>query len=166
MKKFIKVPKRAAVEMLSLCCVLMLWQSSEQAKANTIADSILDFSATQGSNNWYYGYYPAPGNDLSLAVFVELDGFIDNYWHHASVWFPPWTAIDNISLHPNGTNSIGGEEWAVKRWVSPDSMTVNLSGLIAKDDLGGNGVTAYIVLDGTVIYTTPIAPNDTVGVTF
>ena len=54
-------------------------------ETNTIADSAQDFSNSQGSNGWYYGYY---SDDLTAESFKQLPYFynendIESGWWHA-----------------------------------------------------------------------------------
>src|SRR5580765_4931448 len=41
---------------------LLLILAGSIARAQTIADSVANFSGTQGSNGWYYGYYDVTGD--------------------------------------------------------------------------------------------------------
>src|SRR4029450_4110643 len=69
-----------------------------------------------------------------------------------------WTALNSIGGHPNGITTSQGrtsvEQWAVRRWISPVSGTLSISGAIADQDVaGGNGVIAHIFVDGVQVFT-------------
>lgn len=64
--------------LLLLCALLLVNQTSVQANTEKIADSVSEFSATQGQDNWYYGY----AEDQLLAPFKE----IKDYNSQASIW--------------------------------------------------------------------------------
>ena len=122
------------------------------AQAATIADSVADFSGTQGQNNWQYGYYTSPFTPSTFALMSNFDGtFME--WRVDPLNF--YTMLDATGGHPNGT---GGalqqtEQWAVRRWTSPTTGTYLLSGAIADlNPANGNGVIVRIFQDGTEFY--------------
>ena len=129
--------------------------------AASLADSVADFSLTQGSNNWYYGYYPA--DDLTASGFTLLDSTEGDFWHHSLTWWPSWTSIFADVVHPNGVNSPDQMEWVVRRWVSPGDFNINISGMLAKFDTGGNGVVGSILVDGHYVFSRCLGASDVVG---
>ena len=121
-----------------------------------LASSAADFSGVQGSNNWFYGYYPSP---FASTNFVEFDNFTGETWKTAGL--NVWTEVRQIDQHPNGTTTglgrLGIEQWAVRRWRSPVTQTINLSVFIRDRTTGnGNGVIAHVFLDGVEKGTYPI----------
>ena len=101
------------------------------AYESLLANSAADFSGTQGANNWYYGYFPS-GN---LTAFTQLPTYNAAMlrWQHTT-FGPPWTLVGSgSSFHPNGANN-GTEEWATRRWMSPISGAVTISGHVNKSD--------------------------------
>jgi hypothetical protein len=44
---------------IAVVCVVVLWESHVRiaAAGPLVADSVVDFSDAQGSNNWTYGFY-------------------------------------------------------------------------------------------------------------
>lgn len=137
-----------------------------------LADSIADFSLTQEERGWSYGY------DLgSLETFALLTrkSVITNYVPASNdVWdcwandTAHWTQVFQLGAHPNGTETSTPSnavlQRAVRRWTSNFAGDVTIAGEIAKIDLatngGSNGVEAFIYVDGTQVYTTPIAAED------
>ncbi|QLE55097.1 Calx-beta domain-containing protein [Nostoc sp. TCL26-01] len=112
-----------------------------------IANSQTEFSAIQGQNNWYYGYYNGPFNSSDFQLMTQ---FIDS-----STWFVQegtyWTNLRAISGHPNGKTTGGGrlpvEQWAVRRWVSEIDGTVDISGDL-KSLSSSYGIVGRIFVDG------------------
>jgi uncharacterized protein (TIGR03437 family) len=132
---------------------------------SSLAASTADFSGIQGTNNWFYGYFPA-GNP---GAFAQLSTWNPQsvQWQHAT-FGPPWTLLGANSIsQPNGTNS-GQEEWAVRRWVSPVAGLVRISGHLAKSDANpsGTGVFGRIYLNKNLIYEHFLASADGLGVDY
>jgi hypothetical protein len=126
-----------------------------------LADSVAEFSGTQGSNNWYYGYHVSP---FTAADFIPFDVYTPpspgSVPESAGVWTPSslnvWTRIFQIGGHPNGTTTSGGrlqvQHWAVRRWRSPVSQKVTIA--VYLRDLGaanGNGIIAHVIIDGAQV---------------
>jgi hypothetical protein len=147
---------------------------TEVARRNlpkTVANSVSDFSDTQGSNNWYYGYYnkTADGNGYQAADFTPFPRdagpwSATSYWSGTIWdWFagnPPWTEISATGGHPNGSNNTT-EHWAIRRWVSEVNGNLTVHFRLAKSNLGGgNGVTGRIFHNGAEIFSRTIAFND------
>jgi len=146
---------------------------AEVARRNvTVANSVSDFSDTQGSNNWLYGYYnkttdgDATYQASNFVAFPRAAGAwgVANYWTGTMWdWFngnPPWTEISATGGHPNGSNN-GNEHWAIRRWVSEVAGNVTVHFRIAKSNIGGgNGVTGRIFHNGVERFTRTIAFND------
>jgi len=131
----------------------------------TLADSVSDFSAVQGQSNWYYGCFTNPFN---AGTFRLLESYTTNQygsvgWLHGSS-SPPWTFIGAASMHPAAPYASDiPTEWAVRRWRSPASGFITIPGTIrmalpktAPED----GVTGYILVDGTQVRSLPVTPGD------
>ena len=142
------------------------------ARAATLADSVADFSATQGQGGWFYGYYAGTFAPTAFALMPSYTA-ADQTW--AVDRLPPdplyYTVLNPLGGHPNGVVTTGGrapvEQWAVRRWVSGYSGTVQLSGNVA--DLnggGGNGVIGRIFVNGVQAFSADIANADFVGVDY
>jgi hypothetical protein len=137
-----------------------------------LADSVADWSLTQGERGWEYGY------DLgSVDSFTPMTkkGLIVAYMPASNDPWPcwrsdtaHWTQIFQLGAHPNGTISseppVSVLQRAVRRWHSTFAGDVTISGEIAKIDLiDSNGVDAFVYVDGKVVYETPIAGDDAAG---
>ncbi|MGK7902570.1 MAG: excalibur calcium-binding domain-containing protein [Hormoscilla sp.] len=154
-----------------------LREISEIEISDGTADSLQDFSGIQGENNWYYGYY---SGDMTSADFKEMpefdfDGFDVNSGNRWSV--EPgayWTVLSAEGAHPNSVTTSGGrkteDQWAVRRWVSPFSGSISITGHLAKIDGRADGprdgVIGSIIVDGKTIWSKQIAAGDTTGIDY
>jgi hypothetical protein len=137
-----------------------------------LADSVADFSLTQGDWGWSYGY---DGGSLDSFTLMTRKSVITNYVPPSNdVWdcwgndTAHWTQIFQLGAHPNGTDTSTPSnailQRAVRRWTSTFAGEVMVSGEIAKIDLiGSNGVDAFVYVDGVERYTTFIAGDDAGG---
>lgn len=153
--------------------------------ADTIADSIAEFSGVQGQNGWFNGYRiyldGEPADYDPVTGFTAYPGGTDaGTWDGfsqtwtGSVWdlntaeAAPWTSQGAQSLHPNGSNN-GEEHWNIRRWVADElteltPLAINWTTL--KENTGsGNGVTGAIYQNGVRKDFAVIAGNDGTGVT-
>ena len=138
----------------------------------TIANSVRDFTNSQGNGGWYYGYY---SGSLTSESFKQLPYFSNGsdvkngWWAFSGSDF--YTAIDIIGGHPHGpvsTRPANVEHWSVRRWISSATGTIRLSGNINDVNRGGggDGVTGRIIIDGKEIYSSlanhssPMSGND------
>jgi len=135
-----------------------------------LANSMSEFSGTQGQDNWYYGYYdgdgPAP---YSNDDFEELPQYGGGQWYIDGSLY--WTFLWDAGGHPNGSVTSGGrqpmEHWVVRRWVSEVTGPITIMGTLAKIQTNaGDGITGYILIDGQVVWSQYIAYNDAAGVTY
>jgi hypothetical protein len=118
-----------------------------------VADSVADFSGVQGANGWEYGYI-APGDGLGFHLMPgfgmhpglpapeqELAWFVE--YHGDPILYPtPYTSLTAQGGHPNGgSQSLGVEQWTVRRWTAPFAATFTFSGLLGDyaADFGGGG---------------------------
>lgn len=130
-----------------------------------VADSVSDFSGTQGQDNWYYGFYdgdaPAP---FSTADFEQMPQFNGTSWFIQDGVF--WTSLNATSGHPNGVVTSGGrqpvEHWAVRRWMSEVDGLVTISGVFADlNDEGGDGVNVSVIVNGSVVFMQTVSNGQT-----
>jgi hypothetical protein len=108
------------------------------------------FSNVQGKNNWYY---------------QEWDGssYIDMTWNSS---LGRWMGYTTDSLvadtwqHPERATD------SVRKWVAPQSGSINITSNVAKrsNGLGGDGVVVTVKKNGTTVWSTPIGYIDSVGV--
>ena len=150
--------------MASLLFLLIYWgnPSPAVAQTKTIADSVSDFSGSQGEKNWYYGYY---SGSLTSADFKKMQEFDGQTWWVKQGSYSTRLSADKV--HPNSRKK---EQWAVRRWVSPVAGNLKISGHLAKIDPRGDaprdGVTGSIIVDGKTIWSEHIAANDTTGIDY
>jgi hypothetical protein len=140
------------------------------AQSMIIADSVSEFSGTQGQSNWYYGYYTGsftPSNFQQMSIFDGTSWYVDNTSPSPFVW----TQLTDVGGHPNGTISGSGhdsvEHWAVRRWVSEVNGEITIQGHIA--DLSGvigDGIVGKIFVGNTEIYSTPINNGNLAGTNY
>ncbi len=135
-----------------------------------LADSVADFSLTQGERGWYYGFDTGAVDTFTLmthkSVITQYMPASNDVW---DCWAGTahWTQIFQLGAHPNGTQTSTPANMilqrAVRRWVSTFAGDVTISGEIAKIDVapGSNGVDAFVYVDGGIpIYSTSIGGAD------
>lgn len=143
-----------------IACAIVI---SPLARAQTVADSVADFSGTQGYRNWQYGYYDAP---LKPSGFKPLPLFDGATWSRGNSY---WTSLNNVGGHPNGTTTSTGrqpiENWAVRRWSAPAAGRYRIDVHAWKRNVGGgNGIVARLVVGDSEVWNAPLAFNDSNGV--
>jgi len=136
------------------------------AASLTIADSVNEFSSTQGQNNWYYGYYESP---LNSSGFQQMNQYNNGIWWLSQGDF--WTSLWANGGHPNGAITSGNRQevnqWTVRRWISEVDGEITLIGNLAKlNSSGGNGIIGSILVDGQSIWSQLIGASDLTGVNY
>jgi len=143
------------------CCSL-----ARPAQAQIIADSVAEFSGTQGGSNWQYGFYANPGVSPS---FTQFTIFNNNVWQESQT-FPPYTALFDVGGHPGGANYFpASEHWAVRRYTAEVSSPLLLQGNIAKwysNVPETTGIVGRIFRNGVEVYSQLITGGDEVGVNY
>lgn len=148
--------KRAII---SAAVALSAFATSTQGFAQTVFDSVSQFSAVQGGGGWQYGFYAVPG---SSASFIQLSTFVPNASPTAGSWWaqglaqPPWTLIWATGGHPNGSNR-GSELWAARRWTSSQAQELLVQGGYQLADVGDTEV--RIVVDGVQVFSAVASPS-------
>lgn len=142
----------------------------EAYSASAVADSVADFSATQGTNGWLYGYYASPPSTGSFQLMTNFDSVAQVWWVDSNAY---WTSINKTGGHPNGTTTSGGKtpvlQWNVRRWVSSVNGHVTISGCAHDSDAvagGSDGVDFYIRVDGVTVWSGFVWPGDAIGLTY
>jgi len=150
---------------------LPLTLASANAQTTNIAGSTLEYSGTQGTNGWTYGYYNRTtdaGGVYSGSEFQLLPS--NGSGGYALAGPPPWTTItNNLDGHPNATNSAPNEEhWVVRRYTvgaGEGGGAVDVNWLLRKANPNcGDGVTGYLFHNGNQIDTASIAFSNATGV--
>lgn len=143
----------------TLCCIM----SAIEVRADnwiTLANSVSDFSTTQGDNGWYYGFYDGDvePNAFLNDDFEQLPVFTDKWnWGGTDQY---WTMINPRQQHPGDTY------WVVRRWVNPFTGEFKLDWHVdgLESSLAGDGVNAYVILNNEILWSEYIPNGDTVGV--
>lgn len=153
--------RTCVLAVLSACALL-----NSRAHAQTWAMPN-DFSSSQGQRNWFYGSRDSGG---SFAQMPEYGTFPASW---TAQWGPGgfWTFIAPNIMHPNGVTTSGERQSlnqsAVLRWVSPTRGSASISGRIAKQLPGGNGVDWSVVKNSTqTLASVALAGDDAVGQTY
>jgi hypothetical protein len=143
------------------------------------ADSIADFSGTQGDQGWFYGIYqqgPTGGlpHGYSAAAFQELDLF--------DAGTQRWSASDSLvgtqnnnflnldeeGGHPTGLEPAPQDSiiWAVRRYVMPNTGLAQIEVDLRKKNTAntrGGGITGRVFVDGVEVYTQLVNNDDGIG---
>ncbi len=134
---------RAGLRALAAAAALIL-STHAHAAAVQVADSASEFSGVQGQDGWEYGYYLTDGDPATFTRMTLFDAGAGQ-WKEVPTP-PPWTALWADGGHP-------GSLWAVRRWVSEVSGTIEITGLLEDlDPGGGDGVIGRILVDGTEVW--------------
>lgn len=128
---------------------------SEKRDDQLIADSVSDFTATQGAGNWSYGFYEARDTrDGSTALSTEpifrAAGPAENDW--SFLWTDPrlpFLGIAREKMHPSKTGDTAVP--AVRRWHSPASGMMRITGTVQRDSDQGDGIELDIAVGGQVV---------------
>ena len=110
-----------------------------------LANSVTEFSGTQGSGGWSYGQYFAfdAGNFSPLPTY---NGGVPQ-WQGNQGFSTPF--LDASGGHP-GVDDL---KWAVRRWVSPYTGTVDINlAFYDRDGNCGDGAHVRVLLNGTQIW--------------
>jgi hypothetical protein len=138
-----------------------------------LADSVADFSLTQGEHGWQYGYDTGTYESFALmtktSIITAYMPVSNDVWKCWANDTGNWTQLFELGGHPNGliTSSANNMvlERAVRRWVSNYSGDVLIMGELAKIDVAAptNGITGSIYIDGVLRYSKTIAGDDAGG---
>lgn len=139
--------------LLAIPAILFALTGATPVLADTIADSIEDFSGTQGLNGWTYGYWneseDADGRYDQAADFRLFSSFgidrINGLSSHSEfttgeLWFLEdgryFTSLWAEGGHPHGTMDLGpyarANHWVVRRWTSTVHGRIEISGHAGK----------------------------------
>jgi hypothetical protein len=135
-----------------------------------IADSVAEFSGTQGQSSWFYGYYDRKADangTYETNDFIPFPRGTGNQINATNKWDgskwdlstnnPPWTEITSTGGHPNAedgnpTNSL---HWAVRRYVSETNGAIRITGTLACSGTSGtcgDGTVGRIFVDGVEVF--------------
>lgn len=178
---------------ISACAIAAgsLLGSVASADMVKLADSRLEFSGVQGSDGWSYGWYADADiahtqgfAAVNTANFQEFGYYApgSGWWTHDSVSAgsgdggSPYflTVVTADAMHANapipGSQEIADDvRWASRRWTSDITGTIDIIGHIAKADQGsllGDGIDAYVIIDGISVYYYGVEVGDYTGTDF
>ena len=134
-----------------------------------IADSVGQFSGTQGSNNWHYGYWDRNADPDGTYQAYEFTPFprdgggfsATDFWDGSKWdWFngnPPWTELSATGGHPAHNGASGPIHLPIRRWISTIDGTIHITGSLLASAPCGDGVIGRIFVDGVEVKTFPSA---------
>lgn len=149
-----------------------------------LADSIIEFTGVQGSNDWYNGYRNVTVDGAGfinydpVAHFIPYVGGPDqgafngtsqmwtgSGWSLNTGGSGPWTSQSAQDIHSNGTNTVAApqEHWAIRRWVAAEltnETPVAIVWRVAKVNTSGTGVTGSLHVNGNRVDFITIAGNN------
>ncbi len=156
---------RTAATVLGVGIASVCGSARTAPAAVVVADSVANFSGTQGYDGWYYGDLPSPFTPAGFAQMTQFSA--SNIDLAGNGWFVNktnyWTQVEATGQHSNGTVTSGGrtpvELWSDRRWVSTVAGVVTISGHLAKSDTTGtgDGVVGDVFVNGTLDYSQPVA---------
>src|SRR5688572_1551142 len=131
------------VVLAAAALVAVLSVAAADVRAQTLANSVADFSGVQGQNGWYYGYYRRSGDSGGYDPATDFRQFTDfhaNTGGNTSTWVLDesrfYTAMDNDQQHGNASVSARDdiEHWSIRRYVAEASGPVTIAGFTKEDD--------------------------------
>ena len=143
----------------------------EVGRNQLVADSVQDFSGTQGSSpgTWYYGYYD--GDISAYNTGYNTGSFKGMTYTRDSAEYE-WTApyysalIDQNGAHPSSRpvdpNNPAGDYtqvWSVRRWQSNVAGTASITGTVHRSATQGDGTTAKVFVDGVQVFSQLVVSN-------
>lgn len=144
------------------------------ARADVIADSVSDFSGTQGGNGWYYGLFNYSLDLDQVYTQAEFSELSLTSWS-GSVWEwpggqPPYVSFNAWAAHPDGVNR-EEQHHAIRRWVSTVDGEIIITGRLAKWDTrwgdgASNGTIGVLIADGVELLSYTLAWDDSEGISY
>jgi len=145
----------------------LLANSSTVSVLNLIADSAAEFSTTQGSNGWFYGYFREPNFNQASFLQLETPRLYNGSrpgWTHP-VYAPPWTIITTHHAAPAAPTFSGvATEYAVRRFMPTQSASVFIRNWVNFNDANqGDGILMTILKSNQAILSRFVSGGDTNG---
>jgi len=159
---------------------MLIGPTTPPMPAGLIADSVRDFSSTQNSNHWTYGFWNRTldgGGGFQVNEFRSFPTFSNTLYA-----IPAWIVTNSLQAaiwasgaRPHGVNTnacctnfpSGPELWPIRRWVSPVSGPVHITGSLAKWDFtGADGLTGNIATNGTMLWSASLTSTNIFGTNF
>ncbi|MBI2381676.1 MAG: hypothetical protein HYV16_13075 [Gammaproteobacteria bacterium] len=162
-----------------IALAMYLGSALAPAQATVIADSQAQFSGSQGSDGWYYGYYNRSLDGDAQFSSGEFAQF-DTYWAGSQSWRRSqdgesgdesgvYLALNAQGGHPSGIGPDAQqihEIWAMRRYVAAQAGQFWLDFELFKENLNprAGGITGHIFLNGVELFAQYIATDDGLGV--
>jgi hypothetical protein len=147
--------------------VLVLGVLDDVVRAAVVAEQPAEFSGTQGTEKWYYGYYDRSGDmedggtgiyddtkfirfkggESSSAPLGPTNQWFWTYWVYGPCF--PCAEINPESMFPN---KVVAEQFPVMRWTSDTSGVVKLTGYFDHVGSAGDGTIGRIFRNGEEIF--------------
>jgi hypothetical protein len=143
-----------------------LFAACREGRSAIIADANAEFSGTQGSGGWYYGYYNRTedldeGGDgiYDDPEFTRFRGGENSPIGPGNDWYwsywdlsdaAPWTEITSTTMYPNASKNV--EHFAMVRWVSDKDGVAKLTGSFRKMSQQGDGIIGRLYHNGEQIF--------------
>lgn len=139
--------------LLAIPAMLFALTGATPVSADTIADSVRDFSGKQGLNGWMYGYWDesmdADGKYDQTSDFRLLSSFgadqinglsVHTEFTTGDLWYLEdgryYTSLWAEGGHPHGAMNLGSyataNHWVVRRWASTVNGRIEISGHAGK----------------------------------
>lgn len=146
------------------------WDESTDPNPNPgdgieVANSVAQFSGTQGSDGWRYGsweqsddsdgiYNPTDFRQfVRLSILPSLNTWTGEFWDMGlRTNNPQDVQIRPDSQSPSGTNASSEVHHAIRRWESSVTGGILIHGTIDNPDAAGDGSVAQILVDGQEVY--------------
>ncbi len=148
---------RVVIGVVSAVFAVGLVLQAVEASPIEVADSVNDFSGTQGQDDWYYGTYAFHSKPATPGAFVEATTWTGTQWRTG--------ATGHLVDADGGRTSSTGQFYdAVKRWEVQATGYHFIEGVTEHvDTVGGGGTTTIVYLwDGSTydeVWTRDIAPG-------
>ncbi|MES2708730.1 MAG: hypothetical protein V4726_19195 [Verrucomicrobiota bacterium] len=149
-----------------LCCLTLM-----PSHAAEIANSITEFSQTQGDLGWQWGWrnftQDGSGDQTYNAVTAFLP-FTPAQWNgnqFALGGNPPWTSMAAEAAHPNSAGN-GAEHWVIRRWVATELTQVTplrVTVKLRKQNPNGGGTTGALFQNGNLKFSRAVEGADSTG---
>ncbi len=132
--------------------------SEKPSGERVVADSVEEYSKTQGGNAWSYGCFDGSGaKPYSSESFKEL-GQVQTIWGEKWAGVSEFLSLGRDGGHPGMAD--GKAVWAVRRWTSPLEGPLRLEGRLGGLESGSDGVGLVILVDGKALFERLVLPAD------
>lgn len=131
-----------------LAAAIALALSTGAMAGTSTFNSAAEFSSTQGSGGWTYGYYATPGVPSTFTAFQFFDAAQSPQWWEQvqnQGTDNVWTLLWDTGGHPD-TNA-----WSVRRWTSSVAGTLDFGIQYQLENPQGH-TAIHVLVDGSSVY--------------